>query len=223
VGNQPNTATTIEIVGMVKDFSFRVVRADDEPDHVFFPFADSGPLAGNGVFFVKTRGDQTSAMAAVRAAIEQVDPRLPILFRTLDGQVDRALRSERMLAVLSSAFGAVALLLSAVGLFGVMSFLVTRRTQEIGVRLALGATRRAAIWLVVRDALTMIAIGTAIAIPAAWTLRRLVETQLFGVSAFDGPTIAAAIAVLGIAALGATLLPAWRAASVNPTRALRLD
>jgi len=108
---------------------------------------------------VKTGGDETSAMAAVRAAMEPVDPRLPLLFRTLDGQVDRALRPKRMLAVISSAFGAVALLLSVVGLFGVMSFLVTRRMQEIGVRLALGAT----------------------------------------------------------------LLPAWRAASVNPTRALRLN
>ena len=128
-----------------------------------------------------------------------------------------------MLATLSSGFGAIALLLSVVGLYGVMSFVVTHRTQEIGVRLALGATRSAVVWLIVRDALVMIGAGTAIALPCAWALRRLVEAQLFGVSAVDGPTIAAASGLLALVALGAAMLPAWRAASVSPTEALRFE
>src|SRR6185295_4835599 len=106
---------------------------------------------------------------------------------------------------------------------GVMSFVVTQRTQEIGVRLALGATRQAAVWLILRDALIMIGAGAAIALPSAWALRRLVEAELFGVRAYDGPTVALAMAVLAMVALGGVMLPAWRAASLNPTDALRLD
>ena len=128
-----------------------------------------------------------------------------------------------MLAALSSGFGAIALLLSAVGLYGVMAFVVTQRRQEIGVRLALGATRGTAVWLVVRDALIMTLIGIAAALPLAWALRRLIEAQLFGVHAFDGPTIAAASIVLTLVALAGALIPAWRAASVSPTEALRLE
>jgi ABC-type antimicrobial peptide transport system permease subunit len=104
-----------------------------------------------------------------------------------------------------------------------MSFVVTRRTQEIGVRLALGATPSAAVWLIVRDALIMIGAGTALGLPCAWALRRLVEAQLFGVRAFDGPTIALAISLLAVVALGAAMIPAWRAASISPTEALRLE
>jgi ABC-type antimicrobial peptide transport system permease subunit len=128
-----------------------------------------------------------------------------------------------MLATLSAGFGTVALLLSVVGLYGVMSFVVTRRTREIGLRLALGATRTNAMWLVVRDALLMVGAGTLVALPAAWALRRLVQAQLFGVGAFHGPTIALAAALLATVALGAAMLPAWRAASVSPTEALRAD
>jgi ABC-type antimicrobial peptide transport system permease subunit len=104
-----------------------------------------------------------------------------------------------------------------------MAFIVTRRTPEIGVRLALGATRRNALWLVVRDALVMIAGGTALALPAVWALGRLVEAQLFGVTALHGPTILLASGLLAVVALGAAMLPAWRAASVSPTEALRFE
>ena len=102
-------------------------------------------------------------------------------FRTLDEQVNRSLNTERMLAALSGSFGTLALLLSLVGLYGVMSFVVTQRTREIGIRLALGATGGSAIWLVLRDALAMIAAGMAIALPCVAALGRLVESQLFGV------------------------------------------
>jgi predicted permease len=224
IGSRPDTVTNIEIVGMIRDFSFRYVREEDEREHAFLPFVQTGPLAGNGTFYVKVRGEPESAIAAIRAAIGEVDARLPLLgLSTLHDQVERMLRSERMLATLSSGFGAIALLLAVVGLYGVMSFVVTRRTQEIGVRLALGATRSAALWLIIRDALIMIGAGTMIALPAAWALRRFVESQLFGVHAFDGPTIALAICLLALVALGAAMLPASRAASISPTEALRLE
>jgi len=141
----------------------------------------------------------------------------------LDEQVDRSLTTERMMATLSGGFAAVALLLSVVGLYGVMAFVVTSRTPEIGIRMALGATRRAAVWLVIADAVAMIAAGTAIALPLVWGLSRLVEAQLFGVHAIDAPTIAVASLVLGGVALAAAMVPAWRAASVSPTEALRFE
>jgi ABC-type antimicrobial peptide transport system permease subunit len=209
---------------MIKEFSFRTLRNDEEPEHVFFPFAPTGPLAGNGTFYVRVRGEPESAFGSIRAAIAEVDARLPLVaLTTLDERIDRALRSERMLATLSTGFGATALLLSVIGLYGVMSFVVARRTQEIGVRLVLGATRSAAVWLVIRDAMALIGGGIAIALPTAWALRRLVEAQLFGVRAFDGPTVALATGLLALVACCAAMLPAWRAASVNPTDALRFE
>jgi ABC-type antimicrobial peptide transport system permease subunit len=156
--------------------------------------------------------------------VRNADPALPIAYsRTLDEQVSRSLNAERMLAALSVAFGTLALLLSLVGLYGVMSFVVTQRTREIGIRLALGATRTSAIWLVLRDALAMIFAGTAVALPCVWALGRFVESQLFGVKPTDPSAIAAATLLLTSAALVAALIPARRASAVNPTEALRFE
>jgi ABC-type antimicrobial peptide transport system permease subunit len=149
---------------------------------------------------------------------------LPITyFSTLDEQIDRSLNTERMLSALSSSFGTLALLLSLVGLYGVMSFVVTQRRREIGIRLALGATRLSTIWLVLRDALVMIAGGTAIALPCVWALGRLIESQLYDVKPTDPVTILAATLVLCSTALAAALIPARRASTVNPTDALRFE
>jgi predicted permease len=132
VGNRPDTKTTIEIVGMIKDFRFRTMRDDQEPEHVFFPFAPTGPLAGNGTFYVRVRGEPENAFSSIRAAVAEVDARLPLVtLTTVDGRIDGALRSERMLAALSTGFGTIAVLLSVIGLYGVMSFTVARRTQEM--------------------------------------------------------------------------------------------
>src|SRR6185295_4593099 len=141
--------------------------------------------------------------------VRNADPTLPVIyFRTLEEQVNRSLSTERILATLSGSFGILALALSLVGLYGVMSFVVTQRTREIGVRLALGATRASALWLVLRDALWMVAAGTAIALPSVWALGRLVRSQLFGVTPTDPSAIAAATLLLTSAALGAALIPA---------------
>jgi ABC-type antimicrobial peptide transport system permease subunit len=143
--------------------------------------------------------------------------------RTLNEQVDRSLNTEHILATLSGSFGVLALLLSLVGLYGVMSFVVTQRTREIGIRLALGAQRSATLWLVLRDAMVMIITGGALGLPAAWILGRLVESQLYDVKPTDPIAIGAAVAVLCSAALGAALIPARRASALNPTDALRVD
>jgi predicted permease len=220
-GSGPDTPANIEIIGVVEDFSYRSLRLK-ESEHVFYSFW--GRQSEDGTFYLKTRGEPGAAFASIRAAFGEVDPDLPVSsLTTFDDQIDRSLANERMLATLSSSFGAIALVLSMVGLYGVMSFIVTHRTQEIGVRLALGATRSAAAWFVVRDALVVIGAGTVIGLGALWALGRLVEAQLFGVQAVDGPTIAAASGLLVFVAIGAALVPAWRAASVKPTDALRLE
>jgi ABC-type antimicrobial peptide transport system permease subunit len=144
-------------------------------------------------------------------------------FRTLDEQVHRSLSTERMLATLSGSFSAFALLLSLVGLYGVMSFVVTQRTHEIGVRLVLGARRWSAIWLVLRDGLVMIVSGIAIGLPLVLALGRLVDSQLYEVKSWDPAVIAIAILALCLAGLGAAFLPAHRASGVNPTDALRVE
>jgi predicted permease len=220
LGNRPGVVTNIEIVGVSGGFSRRNLR--DDVEQVFFPYWEGNSTGGT--FYVKVRGRPQSAFPAIRAAVAELDNSLPVIQPiTLDEQIDRSLATERMLATLSSGFGVIALALSVVGLYGVMSFIVTRRTQEIGIRLALGATRSGIVWLMVRDALFMIAAGTAVALPSAWLLRRLVETQLFGVSAVDGPTIAAATGILALVSLGAATLPSWRATLVSPTESLRSE
>jgi hypothetical protein len=139
-------------VSLVGDLGFRSLR-DTATERVYFHFWDRD--SGDGTFYLTLRGRSDAAIAAVRAAVAQVDPALPVTLMPFDQQIERSLRTERMLAALSSAFAVLALLLSAIGLYGVMSFVVTQRRQEIGVRMALGATRAAAVWLVVRDALRL--------------------------------------------------------------------
>ena len=219
-GSGPDVKPDIVIVGVCANFNYRDLRDDSE--QAFFPMFE-GDDAGV-TFYIQVRGAPAQAIPSIRRIVRQADPRLPILwFRTLDDQVNRSLATERLLAALSGSFGALALLLSLIGLYGVMSFVVTRRTREIGIRLALGATGASAVRLVLRDAVTMIATGMAIALPCVAALGRLVQSQLFGVTATDPATVAAAALVLASGALAAAFIPAWRASNVSPADALRLE
>ncbi|MGB6941166.1 MAG: ABC transporter permease [Bryobacteraceae bacterium] len=219
-GSGPDVKPDIVIVGVCAGFNYRDLRDDSEK--AFFPMFE-GEDAG-ATFYIKVRGALAQAIPSIRRIVRQADPRLPILWlRTLNDQVNRSLTSERLLAALSGSFGALALLLSLIGLYGVMSFVVTRRTREIGIRLALGATGASTIRLVLRDAVGMIAAGVALALPCVAALGKLVQSQLFGVTATDPATIAFAALVLATGALTAAFIPAWRASNVSPTDALRLE
>jgi predicted permease len=220
LGSGPDVKIDITIVGVCASFNYRGLRDDSE--QTFFPMFEAEDTGAT--FYIKVRGAPEQAIPSIRRIVRQADPRLPILwFRTLNAQVNRSLTTERLLAALSGSFGALALLLSLVGLYGVMSFVVTRRTREIGIRLALGATRASAIQLVLRDAFAMIAAGMAIALPCVTALGKLSQSQLFGVTATDPATIASATFLLGAASITAALVPALRAARLNPTDALRPD
>ncbi|HEX4750555.1 MAG TPA: FtsX-like permease family protein, partial [Bryobacteraceae bacterium] len=219
-GSGPDTKPNIEIVGVMSNFSYRGLREDSE--QAYFPYLE-GNEAG-GTFYVKVHGTPETALHTIRTIVRSVDPTLPIVnFRTANEQVSRSLITERMLATLSSSFSALALLLSLVGLYGVMSFVVTQRTREIGIRLALGAQRWSAVWLVLRDALAMIIAGIAIALPLVWALGRLIELQLYDVKPTDPSAIAIAIFILGSAAIAAAGIPARRASGLDPTEALRVE
>jgi|SRR5579872_856540 len=219
-GGASNVTPNSIIVGVVADMSYRGVR--DQSEQVFFPLFNSDDTGAT--FYIKVRGASEQAIPSIRRLVREDDPRLPILwFRTLDDQVNRSLSTERLLAALSGSFGALALLLSLIGIYGVMSFVVTRRTREIGIRVALGATRASALRLVLRDAVTMIAWGVALALPCVAALGKLVQSQLFGVTATDPATITAAAMVLAAGALAAAFVPAWGASNVSPTDALRLE
>jgi predicted permease len=220
LGTGPDTKAAVEIVGVASNISYRGVR--EEWEQAFFPLVSCA--TSGGTFYVRTRGSRAAAIQSIRRIVHDADPTLPLgAVRTLDEQVSRSLTTERMLAALSGGFGVLALLLSLVGLYGVMSFTVTQRTREIGVRVALGATRLATMWLLLRDALVMTTLGIAIALPSVWALGRVIESQLYDVKPTDPTTIVAAAVLLCSTTLLAALIPARRASTVSPVDALRLE
>ena len=210
-----------EIVGVVEDA--RVNRIQDPPrPMVFYPLAQSPVDAG--ALDVRAIGDPRSIVAEVRRAVADVDGSLPIDRVTiLSDQVTGGLRQERLVAGLTSIFGILALALACVGLFGVMSYAVSRRTTEFGIRMALGAQRSRVLRSVFRESLAVVTYGMAAGIPAAVAASLLLSDLLFGVSPSDPATVSiAALLLVAVAAL-ASLLPAWRASRVDPMVALRCE
>ena len=212
----------IEIVGIVRDA--RIDRMKEEPQRfVFISYAQDDDVMGL-VFYLRTDGDPASLASPVRAAVREVDAALPVdELKTMVAVVDESLFTDRIVAGLSAAFGLLATLLAAVGLYGVMSYAVARRTREIGVRVALGADRRRILGLVVGEVALLAGLGMAIGVPGGLGLGRLVESHLFGMRAFDLPTILLTAAVLAVATVLAGAVPALRALRVEPSTALRYE
>jgi ABC-type antimicrobial peptide transport system permease subunit len=174
--------------------------------------------------YVRTERDPDSAFGAVRAALHELDPNLPVSgMKTLERQLNESLVTERMIAMLSTAFGGLATVLAVIGLYGVMAFLVTRRAREIGIRMALGAQQGNVVWLVMREVLGLVAIGIAAGLPAALALAGLVRAQLYGIGPNDPLAIVLATGVLAVVALLAGYIPARRAATYDPVRVLRAE
>jgi predicted permease len=222
LGDNPGTATPIEIVGVVKDAKYRNIREPATPQ-LFVPYLEANDVDAL-VFYVRTSLQSDRAPAALTRIVHDIDPNLPLTqLRTLEDQVSVSLTNERLVASLSSMFSALATLLAAVGLYGVMAYSVVRRTREIGIRVALGALTRDVVWRVMREAGMLVIAGLAIGLPAAWWLGRYVQSQLYNVQPGDPLTLATAGLGLALIASLAALIPARRAAKIDPVTALRQE
>jgi len=212
----------LEVVGVVKDSKDTSLR--DEIPRFMYPSYQQEPDLTEMNFFVRTQADAAGVTAAVRDAIRALDPALPIYgVKTMEAQASESLFVERMVAWLSAAFGALATLLAAIGLYGVMSYAVARRTREIGIRMALGAERRAVLWLVLREVALLSIVGIAGGLAISLYATRFVKAQLFGLSATDPATLAIAAATIALVAFLAGYLPARRASALDPMLALRTE
>ncbi len=218
----PKDALDTEIIGVVKDMHYADVK-EKRPRLFFTPWAQSEGI-GSISFYVWSELPAGRVASEIRRVMNGLDPDLPLQdLRTMEEQVRRNIRSDHLILQLSATFAIVATLLAMIGLYGVMAYNVTRRTREIGIRIALGAEPESIRRMVLSELLVILGVGMAAGIPAAIALARFTESQLFGVKSFDAAVIAGAAVALTIASLLAGAIPARRATRVDPVVALRYE
>ena len=222
-----NVTPDIEIVGVVKDARHTTVR-EDVRRTVFTPYLQDpqlGPVYRFGLtFYVRTWQDPKAAESAIRAAMQVLDSKLVLdAFRTMQEQVEDNLSDERVIAFLAASFGVLAALLAAIGIYGVLAYSTAQRTREIGIRIAMGATRTEVIRMVLSEVARLAAIWMAAGLPLCFILARAVHDQLFGISNYDPLTLCAVCVVILAVAFASAALPARRAAKVDPMVALRYE
>ena len=210
------------IVGVVGDIKHQGLRTVTGPT-VYQPYLQIDHPIGVQIYARTAQAPET-VEAAIRQSLHQLDPTLVVDgLRSMDAQVDRSTSDERALAFLAIGFSILALVLAAVGLYGVLAYSVEQRTREIGVRLALGAQRSNVVVLVLREMTVIAVIATAVALPSIVALARLFRSQLYGVATYDGLTLGGAVVLSAVMVTLAAVLPARRAASVEPMQALRTE
>jgi predicted lysophospholipase L1 biosynthesis ABC-type transport system permease subunit len=196
----------MEIVGLAKNARYDDLTGDF-PAVVYLPFEQNLDVPVEEMtFFLRTTGNPLASASAVREIVHQADPRIPVAgLTTQSAQIDSEMGQETVFARLCSIFALLALSIACVGLYGTTSYAVARRTGEIGIRMALGAQRRAVVWMVLRDVLILAVLGLAISLPMAYGASRLLESILFGVKPGDPRAMTAAVATLLAAALAASV------------------
>jgi ABC-type antimicrobial peptide transport system permease subunit len=228
LGSPFNEKESMTIVGVAADARYYSLR-DPIPAMEFcaafqVPDQDSHNSAYAGDVEVRVNGNPKAMPSQIRAALAEVSGSLPVTTVTLlKEEVSDSLRLNRSAAELSSAFGSLALFLSCIGVYGTMAYRVSRRTHEIGVRLALGAHRSDVLWLITKECLLLVAAGLVIGVPVALASAAVIASQLFGIGPTDPLTFAAVVVLLVLAALMACYVPARRATRVDPVVALRYE
>jgi predicted permease len=224
----PAKPDEIEIVGLCKDAKYTSQR-DDIPPTIYGSYRQERPLP-DATFEVRTTGDPAAAIASVRSVMREIDPNLPILsVKTQVEQADEALRMERLFAKLVTLFALVAQQLAAIGLFGVLAYMVSQRTHEIGIRMALGASRANVLKMIVQQGMVLVVLGVALGLVGAYVLTKYLESwvglskMLFGVKVSDPLTYGVIAILLTIVAFIACYIPARRATKVDPLVALRYE
>jgi predicted permease len=216
-------ARPIRIVGVAKDAHYNGVRAPVPPTS-YIPYAQYLPELHQMTFAIRTVLPPLSIAGAVRLAVAEISPTIPVAdLRTQEDQIQSSLGTERLFAGLVSSFGALAALLAAIGLYGVLAYTVARRTAEIGIRIALGATSGNVQWLVLRESLLTVVLGILVGVPAALALTRLIRSMLYGITPTDSISFVAALMLMIVVTAVAAWVPARRAARVDPMIALRCE
>jgi predicted permease len=212
----------IEIVGVVKDAKYSELR--EAPPRAFYLPYRQLKQQDDLFFYIRTAIEPEQIGTQIRREVAALDSNLPIRdLKTMQTQIDEDLVAERMLSALTESFAGLATVLAAIGLYGVLAYNVSRRTREIGIRMALGAAPGHVRGLVIREVAVMLAIGTVVGVAAAVGVGLLIRTQLYGLSYWDPKVYASAALVLWIVALGAAYLPARRSTKVDPMVALRYE
>jgi putative ABC transport system permease protein len=200
----------------------RAVIEKESPYMIYEPYWDNSPY--NPTFVVRTRGDAEAMMGAVRVALRGIDPAVPITqAMTMEQVLDQSVQARRFQTSLAAAFAMAALGLASLGIYGVISFTVARRTSEMGIRIALGAPVRQVVAMVLRQGMLPAVAGLGVGLGCALGLGRFMVSELFGVSAHDPVTMASVAILLLLVAACACWIPARRAARIDPLRALRFE
>jgi len=213
--------TRIEIVGICANTMYSNLR-DGTPPQFFLPYWQAKDGIGRATFVLQSQMDRTVLVDAVRKVVAGVDPNLPLLdIRTQNEQIAATMQQERVFADLTAAFGALALVLAAIGIYGILAYSVSRKTNEIGIRMALGARSNQVMRMVLGEAAWMTGIGIAAGLGGALALGRVVASLLYGLKPWDPGTLSGAAVVLVLVSIAASWIPARRAATIDPMKALR--
>jgi len=224
-GGAPENKPEFQIIGIVRNAKHRNLRGEIEPT-VYVPYMQVDPKNGLTYmqFYMRTWQAPEQAMNTIRTAMQNLDSKLVLdSLLTVDRQINNNVTNESIVAFLAVSFGVLATFLAGIGLYGVLAFSTAQRTREIGIRMALGASRSSVVQMVLREVLWLAGISVVVAVPAALLLARYLRSQLYGVSNTDPLTLMGVVVVIAGVAMLAAMLPARRAAGVNPTKALRYE
>jgi predicted permease len=223
VGEIPDHPGEIEVIGVVKDAKYTSL---DEGSLLAAYFPCTQNVGFYGIFAVRYApgANRREIVSRVRSSIAQINPNILVDgLSSLDEQVNQSIATQSLIARLTSFFGIIAVFLACIGIYGLLSYSVARRTSELGIRLALGAQSRMLLWLVLRESLLLLIIGLAIGIPIALSSTRILKSLLYELSPLDPVAISASVAAVAVMTIAAAWIPASRATKINPIQALRAE